>query len=65
MDLEPIFGMRISVLSEVFWEDVKHFIDNWGHIFTSFMEYLMTERSKTYVESVIVEEAFFVALCVV
>ena len=27
LDLEPIFGMRLSVLSEVFWEGIKHFVD--------------------------------------
>lgn len=43
--------MRISVLSEVFWEAIKHFNDIWGDILTSFRAYLMTERAKTYAES--------------
>lgn len=52
LDLEPIFGMRLSVLSEVFWEAVTHFVDNWGHVLTSFRADLMTERVESYASSI-------------
>ena len=50
--LETMFGMRLPILSEVFWEVVIHFVDNWGHVLSSFRADLMNESVERYAKSI-------------
>ena len=51
-DLEPMFGMRASTLSEVFWEVVEEFIETHGQLLEGFRTDLMQERAQLYADAV-------------
>lgn len=45
-DVEFLFGMHSSCMSEVFWEVLKTFVHMRGHLFETFRSDLITERAE-------------------
>lgn len=52
MDLELVFGIFSSGLSEIFCETISLFGTNQGHLVTDFKTELMRERGQLYPEYV-------------
>ena len=50
-DLKTVFGKSSSVLSEIFWETVKYFIECKGHLL-DFRPGLMTSRAASYAAAI-------------
>ena len=51
-DLEYVFGMRSSALSEVFWEVVETFIETQGHLITDLRQAFLASRAELYANSI-------------
>jgi len=51
-ELEPLFGMRYSHMSEVFWECLEKFTSEWAHLVTTFNSALMISRARMYSEAI-------------
>ena len=47
-DVEFLFGMQSSCLSDVFWEVLETFIELRGHLFETFRSDLIAERADLY-----------------
>ena len=51
-DVELVFGIRYSHLSEIFWEVLEHFVECKGHLVTNFQEGLLRSRAQLYAKAV-------------
>lgn len=51
-DVELMFGMPYYTLSEVFWEALEMFIDQWGHVLTNVNVELLAERADMYAQAI-------------
>jgi len=51
VDLECVFGMHTSALSEVFWEVAETFYGKRKHLLTQFRSDLMYDRAELYAEA--------------
>ena len=51
-DVEVMFGMRASALSEVFWELIISFSSSNSHLLSSFQTELMTARAPAYAAAI-------------
>ena len=51
-DLEPVFGMHSSKLSEIFWEQMECFVESRGHLITTLRTELLAERAELYASAI-------------
>ena len=51
-DVEYLFGMRSSALSEVFWEVMESFYEAQGHLVLNLREGLLAQRAELYADSI-------------
>ena len=51
-DMKPVFGMRYSALSKVFWEAVERFVDAKGHLVTTLKEGLLQSGAARYASAI-------------
>lgn len=47
-DIEKMFRMWASEMSEIFWEQVEGFMEAQGNLLTTFRTELMVERADLY-----------------
>ncbi|PXF47633.1 hypothetical protein BWQ96_02612 [Gracilariopsis chorda] len=51
-DMEPMFGMRYSHISEIFWDAIEKFVEYKGHLVTNLQSELLQSRAHIYSEAI-------------
>lgn len=51
-ELEPVFGIRYSHLSDIFWEVMESFVHDKAHLITTFQTGMLQKRSELYANAI-------------